>query len=113
VSRSIPPLLPHQIETVDGTVHGTGSAMVVTVTTTPGQLAVNVSTDKTGPHAFDMGDGRVWDSIDNSETYTYKKAGTYTVRASNGQASGEASVTVPGAMADAEATEGKGKKQKG
>lgn len=109
MSRSIPPLLPHQVETADGTVHGSASVMTVTVTPVAGQLQVTVSTDKTGPHAFDMGDGRVWDSVDNTEAHTYKAAGTYTVRASNGQASGEATVTVPGAVEDEQSRKGRGK----
>lgn len=104
----IPPLLPHQVVDAEGTVHGSESLLTVTVTVTGGRQ-VEVSTDATGPHTFNMGDGRVWDSIDNTETHDYAADGTYTVTASNGLAHGQAEVTVPGAQASPESA---GKKKK-
>lgn len=106
MGRSIPPLLPWQVEYPPGTVHGgtTGHTLTVTVTTAPGSRTVLAKSSEPGTHYVDFGaPGGEFHSADNQESYEYKANGTYTVTMSNGVKSGTAQVTVPGAAEEPEA----------
>lgn len=100
---TIPPLLPHQVQTQDGTIHGSASALTVTVTTTVGSRTVQATSSEGGSHDVDFGvPGGQFSSLDNVETFTYTADGTYTVTMSNGRKSGTKQVTVPGAAEEPE-----------
>lgn len=97
MGRPIPPGLPWQVETADGVVHGGGSTLTVTVTTTPGSRTVRATSSEAGSHDVDFGaPGGHFSSLDNWEQFAYPADGTYTVTMSNGRKSGSAQVTVPG-----------------
>lgn len=94
---AMPPLLPHQIQTADGVVHGSPSLLTVTVTVAPGGRAVVARSSEPGGHYVDFGvPDSAFTSDDNEEAWDYAADGTYTVTMSNGAKSGSAQVTVPG-----------------
>ena len=95
---TIPPLLPHQVQTQDGTIHGSASTLTITLTTTPGSRTVLATSSEGGSHDVDFGaPGTSFSSLDNAEQHTYAANGTYTITMSNGRKSGKATVTVPAA----------------
>jgi hypothetical protein len=97
---AIPPLLPWQVQTADGTVHGGESSLTVTVALTGGR-GVTATSSEAGSHFVDFGvPGGQFNTADNSETFDYAEDGTYTVTMSSGGKTGSAEVTVPGAVED-------------